>query len=350
MEAPKVNSSSSSLQANRIGICCAGNWIIDHVKTVNTWPAEETLADIEAEHLGTGGSPYNVCIDLKRFGATFPIMGLGLIGDDEDGTYIRTEMEQLQVDTKHLLTINDVPTAYTDVITVKATGRRTFFHQRGANALFSPEHIPVADLNCRILSLGYLLLLDGMDAPHPTFGTMAAKVLAECRTAGILTSVDLVSEDSDRFRQIVEPALPHTDYLIINEIEAERTTGITVRSNGKLLQDALAEAATDLLGRGVGQLVVLHAPEGAMALPRGGQAIWVPSLNLPDGFIQGAAGAGDAFFAGMLFGLYEAWPLQRTLTFAHGAAATSLRHPTCTGGVGTMSEIEDLCVRFTGHM
>ena len=40
-----------------------------------------------------------------------------------------------KIDTKHLKATAEAPTSYTDVMTVESTGRRTFFHQRGANAL-----------------------------------------------------------------------------------------------------------------------------------------------------------------------------------------------------------------------
>ena len=43
------------------------------------------------------------------------------------------------------------------------------------------------------------------------------------------TSVDVVSEDSDRFARIVTPALKYVDYCILNEIEAGKTAGFKIR-------------------------------------------------------------------------------------------------------------------------
>jgi sugar/nucleoside kinase (ribokinase family) len=328
--------------SSRRGICCAGNWIIDHVKTVNVWPAVETLADILAEDLGTGGCPYNVTVDLARFQVGLPVAGIGLVGADADGARIQADTDRFGIDSRHIHTVHDVSTAYTDVITVESTGQRTFFHHRGANALLAPKHFPIAELDCRILSLGYLLLLDALDAEDPEYGTAAARVLAASREAGMLTAVDVVSEDSDRFTRVITPALSHTDFLIVNEIEAGRTTGRDLRPAGELDPPAVQQAAEDLLDRGVRQLVVIHAPEAAFGCARDGERRWEPSLELPAGFVRGAAGAGDAFFAGMLLGLHERWSLDRSLRFAHAAAASCLRHPTCTGGVGTAAEIDKL--------
>src|SRR4029078_13429583 len=121
------------------------------------------------------------------------------------------------------------PTSYTDVMTEKEGGRRTFFHMRGANALWDGSDLSFSRVKARIFHLGYLLLLDSLDAPDAKFGTKAARLLAEAQAAGVMTSVDVVSEDSDRFARIVNPALKHVDYCILNEVEAGRTTGFKVR-------------------------------------------------------------------------------------------------------------------------
>lgn len=45
--------------------------------------------------------------------------------------------------------------------------------------------------------------MDGLDAPDAEYGTKAARLLAKVQAAGIRTSVDIVSEQSDRFQGIV---------------------------------------------------------------------------------------------------------------------------------------------------
>jgi sugar/nucleoside kinase (ribokinase family) len=75
---------------------------------------------------------------------------------------------------------------------------------------------------------------------------------------------------------------------------------------------------------------------------KGESGVWRASHELPAGFVRGTVGAGDAFFAGVVLGVYEGWPLERSLRFANTAAASCLRHPTCTGGVGSADEIWQL--------
>ncbi|MBI4583974.1 MAG: carbohydrate kinase family protein [Planctomycetes bacterium] len=331
---------SNTPPSERRGILGAGNWIIDHVKLITSWPPEETLATIVSEELGTGGSPYNVLVDLARFDLGIPLHGLGLVGDDEDGHRILQDCDRWGIDRRFLKTTSRARTAYTDVMSVISTGRRTFFHHRGASALLSPGDFPVEQFACRIANLAYLLLLDGLDAPDPEYGTGAARVLARLRTAGILTSIDVVSEDSDRFRRIVTPSLRHADFCIINEIEAGGVTGLKLREEGRLVKDRVEKAAAELLRLGVNRLAVIHAPEGAYGAERGGRRHWQPAHQLSPAEIKGTAGAGDAFLAGMLVGLHEGWELPRSMRFAHAAAVSCLSYPTTTGGVCSAREIE----------
>ena len=53
---------------------------------------------------------------------------------------------------------------------------------------------------------------------------------------------------------------------------------------------------------------------------------------------QSAVGAGDAFAAGMLYGLHEQWPIVECLQLGHACAAASMRAVSTTAGVGTIAE------------
>ena len=323
----------------RKGILAGGNWIIDQVKMIDVFPQKESLANISMQSQGTGGSPYNILVDLAKLGAKFPLHAAGLVGKDALGDCIIADCKKHKIQTKHLSSSKEADTSYTDVMTEVKTGQRTFFHYRGTNALWKGEEIDFEATSAKIFHLGYLLLLDAMDGPDKRFGTCAAKILATAQAAGLKTSVDVVSEDSDRFAKIVKPALKHTDYCVLNEFEAGRTTGFKIRTDdGKLDTVALRHASGSLLQCGIRELVVIHFPEGAFARTLDGQDFWQSSLKLPQKYIAGAAGAGDAFCAGVLFGLHEGWEIQHSLKVGVCAAAASLANPTCTGGILSLPE------------
>jgi sugar/nucleoside kinase (ribokinase family) len=318
----------------RLGILAGGNWIIDQVKLVDVYPEPEKLANIQIQKQGTGGAPYNVLIDLAKLGASFPLYAAGLVGRDPLGELILEDCRKHRIDTRHLLTTADAATSYTDVMTEFKGGRRTFFHYRGANALWDGSGLDFTRVRARLFHLGYLLLLDALDAPDRKHGTKATGMLADAQEAGMKTSVDVVSEDSDRFGRIVVPALKYVDYCILNEHEAGKTTGFRVRqADGRLDVVALRHAAGAMLQMGVRELVVIHFPEGGFARTRKGDDHWQSSVKLPPKAIAGTAGAGDAFCAGVLLGLHEGWDLGRCLETGVCVAAASLSDPTCTGGI-----------------
>jgi sugar/nucleoside kinase (ribokinase family) len=337
----------SKSNSSRSGLLAGGNWIIDQVKMVDVYPQREQLANIRGQTQGTGGAPYNVLVDLARLGTPFPLSAAGLVGKDILGEEILADCAKRKIDTKFLKQTAEAATSFTDVMTEIGNGRRTFFHYRGANALWDGENLDFSKTKARIFHLGYLLLLDALDAPDKLYGTRAARLLQEAQEAGLKTSVDVVSEDSDRFPKVVTPALKFVDYCILNEVEAGKTTGFKVRSaDGKLDTVSLRHAAGALLQCGVRELVIIHFPEGGFARTRKGEDFWQSSLNLPAKYIAGTAGAGDAFCAGALFGLHEGWDLQKSLLTAVCAAAASLSQPSCTAGVGNLESALALAKKY----
>ncbi|HUJ44936.1 MAG TPA: carbohydrate kinase family protein [Opitutaceae bacterium] len=322
----------------RRGLLAGGNWIIDYVKLIDTWPPQDALATIVGQSWGNGGSPYNVLKDLAKLGAAFPLEAVGLVGDDASGRLIRDDCRAHQIDTTQLAVTTSATTSYTDVMTVKSTGRRTFFHQRGANALLGPEHFDFLHTRARLFHLGYALLLDTLDAPGPDRLPRLTQVLARARAAGLATSLDCVSDTSDRFRAIVTPVLPYVDTLFANDFETEKLLGRPLRRGTTLDRGAVEHAARSLVELGVRAWVLIHFPEGACACSTTGSIVWQPSVKVPAAAIAGLAGAGDAFAAGVLLGIHEEWPMARCLKLGVCAAAASLYHPTCSESVRPLAD------------
>ncbi len=326
-----------SAKIERNGIIAAGNWIVDHIKTVDVYPVQDALANIKTESLNNGGAPFNVLKDLSRMGTSFPLKAIGMLGDDADGRWIKGNCVQNKIDVTKLKIIKGVSTSYTDVMTIESTGRRTFFHQRGANALLDVEHFNFENSNEKIFHLGYLLLLDKLDEVDSDGMTSAAKVLRSARNSGIKTSIDIVSENSNRFKKIVIPTLPFVDYIFINEYETERTTGIELGNNLPEL-NSLRKAAKMLIDYGVQEWVFIHFPAGVYALSKNGEELLQGSVNLPKEKIESVVGAGDALAAGILFAIHENWNMKDTLKLGVSTAAASLQDISCSNGIVSYKE------------
>jgi sugar/nucleoside kinase (ribokinase family) len=322
----------------RRGVIAGGNWIVDHVKLIDGWPAQDALANIVGQSQGNGGGPYNLLKNLARLGAGYPLAAVGRVGDDPDGRSILADCAAHGIDASLLRVTPGVATSYTDVMTAVDTRRRTFFHCRGANAVLCPADFDFTGTTAKYFYLGYILLLDTLDAPSPGGSPAAASVLARAREAGLRTAIDFVSASADRFSGTARPLLPLVDVLFVNDYEAEQLTGLALGRGDALDRAAVRTAARRLLDAGVREQVCLHFPEGAFIASADGGDYWQPSVRFPAGAVAGTAGAGDAFATGMLHGLHENWPLARAAELGVCAAAASLRHPTCSDSVGPIEE------------
>lgn len=323
------------------GIISAGTWLVDSIKMIERYPASGNLTTISRVETGLGGCSHNVLVDLARLRAGLPLYAGGCIGRDDYGDYVMREIERNGIDTRNMLALDDAATSYTDVMSeIGGAATRTFFHFRGANSRLGAEQILSMDCPARIFHLGYLLLLDELDRDDAEYGTVAARVLHALRQKGYETSVDVVSEEGDRFRRIIEPCLPHVDYFIVNEVEAGAVCGLELRTtDGEIDPGKVREAADRLIQKGIGRLCAIHFPEGGYGLARGGESAWVASVPVAGRDIVSAVGAGDAFCAGMLYAQHERMPLAETLRLANTAARFNLSSATSTGGAPTIQEI-----------
>ena len=297
------------------------------------------LASIEGEARSNGGGPYNVLKDLAAMGAEYPLMAAGRLGADADGEWIRNDCQAHGIDASRLLNDAELPTSYTEVMTVRDTGRRTFFHRRGANAKFDGEGLDFSQCPARMFHLAYLLLLDELDVIDDNGRSRASYLLERASAAGMVTSIDIVSTEHPRFREIVFSALPFTDHLLINEAEAGRALG---RALDPAAPAALMAAAQELLAGGVRVACVLHTEHGAVCARRDGSSLTQAAVSLPAGFIHGANGAGDAFAAGYLHGVHENFPTARSLELAVCTAAACLADPSPSAGLCKASECLEL--------
>ncbi len=322
------------------GIIAAGNWIVDKVKIIDRWPGEGELCNILAQESGWGGGPCNVLFDLAALGGDIPLYAAGVLGKDPEGEALLEQIRARGIDDRSISFSDSASTSFTDVMTVQGSGRRTFFHCRGANAEFDHSHLTPVDVPAKLFYLGYLLLLDAMDRPDPAHGTVAARVLKEMRAKGYRTVVDVVTEDASRFRDTVLPALAQVDCLVVNEVEAGSCSGREVRkADGTIDDEALVASARFLLEEGVQELVVVHCPEGAIALEKNGALHAVPSCSIEEDAIVGSVGAGDAFCAGVLYGLHENLPLDEALRLGCAGAWFNLHSATASGGAPTLAQL-----------
>lgn len=325
------------------GICCAGNMIVDITYPIETWPRQNELTHItEGIHSSTGGCVCNTITNLARLDPNLPLVASGFAGYDTEGDFILQEMRKYpNIDLS--MVRRDGRTSFTAVMSNNQTKERTFFQHAGANAYYGEEHIDWDKLDVDILHIGYILLLPHLDEEDAQYGTKMARLLHRAQMAGIKTSIDVVSETGDRFARLVTPALKYSDYCVINELEAQQTTGIILRDEeGRLRRENLPAALQKLKELGVARWAVIHCPELGCGIDEEGNYCEVPSLKLPKGYIQGTVGAGDAFCSGILYAAEYEMSMEEALKLGNCTAAASLSHISASDGVKTVEEVMKL--------
>ena len=177
-------------------------------------------------------------------------------------------------------------------------------------------------------------------------GERLGATLAAARRAGLATNLELMSIGRERVAALAGPCLPHLDTLIVNDFEIGAVAGIETRRAGAADPNAIRAALAAALSRGPMRLAVAHFPAGAIALSRDGDVFAVGSVADPKEAIAGVNGAGDAFAAGLLYGLHEERGVEEALRLGHACAAASMRAVSTTAGVGKVAECLALAERW----
>ena len=160
------------------------------------------------------------------------------------------------------------------------------------------------------------------------------------KSAGLATNLELCSIPAQQIAELVNPCLAHLDLLVVNDFEINAIAGTSLDPSKEADASKCLNAARIVLNRGPIQLVVVHFPGGAVAITKDKEEFLVPSVAIPAKEIVGTNGAGDAFAAGILYGLHEDWTLSadNSLIWHTQSAAASVRSLGTTDAVMSWQE------------
>ncbi len=120
-------------------------------------------------------------------------------------------------------------------------------------------------------------------------GEAAAEILSRAKSAGVVTSADILTPGDPGVLAWIAPALPHLDYLLPND---EQVVGLTGAAT-------LEQGCHDLIAQGVTCVAATRGAEGALVVTAD-QTIEVPAYAVD---VVDTTGCGDAFSAGFLRGV-----------------------------------------------
>ena len=298
-------------------IGCAGIMVEDIIcGPMRELPREGRLLALDAMPVKVGGCAANVAIDLARQG--FSVEVLGCLGEDDSARTLQAGLERHGVGCQPLVRTDKYPTSRTVILLVEGQDRR-YLHVFGANRALTVAHIRrdwVAGL--KLFYFGGLFAMPGIDTGE------LAELLKFCRTKGVTTVVDVVVPQTWRARDELAALLPHIDYFLPNDDEAQLITGLA----DPLDQLRFFQAA------GAHTVIITQGKAGAIA-GRDGQD-WRCG-TYPANVID-PSGSGDAFGAGIIAAIRRGGDLADQLRYGSALGASATRAVGTTDGVFAAEE------------
>lgn len=335
------------MTGERKGITIAGNILVDIVKNIDNYPKVNKLAHIKSINQSVGGCAPNISINLSKIDRSVPISIIGKIGDDEHGRYLLSQLSRYNIDSEKVVISPTAPTSFCDVMTTDK-GESTFFHTDGANAEFSTHEIDVSALHSAILHISYVLPMGHFDKEDSIYATKMARLLNDVQNRGIKTSICIMSDNSQKYKEKLLPAFKYCDYVILNETEIGMLSNLNPYTvNHSYNIENIRKTLLKLAEYGVKEKIIIHCENASFCydIPSN-KFTYSPSLDIPNSEVLGNIGVGDAFCAGCLYGIYKNFEDEHILQFACKAAASSLFSENSIGGMPDKNEIEKLTEKY----
>lgn len=255
----------------------------------------------------SGGSAANSIACVASLGGRGGF--IGKVADDALGDIFRHDLRAMGVafDTAPLRNGTGTGRCLINVTPDAQRSMTTFLGAAG--------HVTVDDVDPAFIQSGAILFFEGylFEQAQPRRAFVKACDIA--KTAGRRAALTLsdASVVERQYQALIDFIGAHVDVLLCNEREAAALFG-----DGDL--KVIAEKA-----RGLAPLTAVTLSEkGSLLIPREGQVVPVPARR-PDRLVD-TTGAGDAYAAGLLFGLARGFDLARAGALGSLAASEVISH------------------------
>jgi sugar/nucleoside kinase (ribokinase family) len=281
-------------------------------------PHEGMLLALDAMPSKAGGCAANVAISLSKQGITADVAGR--LGNDPSAQIVLTSLTKANVGSEHITFSDTQPTSQTVVLLVRGQDRR-YIHVFGANKEFTASQIDRTWLKgLKVFYLGGLFAMPDMDM------TELLDLLRFCQSKSITTVLDVVIPKGHLGFHGLDKLLPHIDYFVPNDDEAQQITGEA---------DPLEQIRV-FQRHGANTVIITRGELGCIAAK--GSEMWqggIYPINPVD-----LTGSGDAFSAGLIVGILRGWDMPGMLRYASALGASSTRAIGTTDGVFSAAEAE----------
>ncbi|MBA3416011.1 MAG: carbohydrate kinase family protein [Chloroflexia bacterium] len=299
----------------RVAAVGLASW--DRLLVIDRHPAPGAQSTVLDEIAAPGGTTTNTCVALARLGAAVKVVTA--FGDDAEGVQVRRGLEAVGVDPSWSVVRPDERTNQATVLVSREPPERTILWRPGAQVRKGDR------LDIPAIFGHDLVLLDLSDLPLLRFLTdLPAHVSPRTRLLG---TANYLADPAipDRF----ELALRH-DVLVGSETDIRVVVGA-----------ADTAAVLDLLQAGIAganlRAAVVTAGVSGCTVVTETERWLVPAFPIAT---VDPTGAGDAFLAGVAWGMTRFWPWPVTARFAAAMGALGTRALGAQTSLPTLPEIE----------
>ena len=312
------------------GITIVGSLNADLVVAVRRLPAPGETVTGNDFRVFPGGKGANQAYAAARLAAgALPVRMVGRVGSDAYGGWLRQNLASAGVDVTHVGMVDGQPTGL-GLITVDAAGQNQIVVVPGANGAFVPAVLSEAHHAVH----GAAIVLLQLEVPLPTVQT-AARVAKEGGAQVIL--------DPAPARALADMLLRSVDYVTPNESELAVLTGGSAQTT--LRRSEAVTRARQLIARGARKVLVKMGRQGALLVTDSTEQLF-PAFAVD---AIDTTAAGDAFNAGLAFGLAQGQPEAEAVRFASATAALCVTRAGAQPSMPTRAEVEDLIARSPMH-
>jgi sugar/nucleoside kinase (ribokinase family) len=297
-------------------INCIGLSSWDRLIAVPAYPEVGGQADVLEEVSAPGGTTTNTAVALARLGAE---VGLATaIGDDDRGDLVRAGLLAEGIDTSWVTVKPGEVTDLATVIVSREPLDRTILWEQGAQLRRHDQ------LDIFGLMGGDVLVVDVGDAPLRRFLLdLPAHTVPSAQLLGSLTYLA-----NEQLEDAFDLALRH-DVIVTNVRDLQDVTGTWT------LSDATTALQHRMRGENLRAALITLGAEGCHVVTET-ERKRIPAFKVE---VIDPTGAGDAFVAGVAWGMAQRWDWDEIARFANAVGALSC----CSlGAQSSLPSLEDV--------
>lgn len=304
-------------------VACLGVASWDRLLKVSRFPVPGEQVVVGEEMSAAGGTTTNTAVALARLGVATSV--IAAVGDDATGHEMRRHLVQEGVDVTSLQMRPDARSNAATILISDDPPERTILWHRGAQ-LSRGDRLPIDAI------FGHdLVVLDPPDASlRRWLLDLPAHTVPRTRLLGTLT---YLADDSipDAF----DLALRH-DVIVGNEKDALAVTGTWT------IADATAALRHRMAGHTLRAAIITRGNAGCRIVTANEN--WQLPAFPAD--VVDPTGAGDAFAAGVAYGLVHRWEWPRLGRFANAMGALAVRAIGAQAALPIAAEAELLLAKY----